>query len=312
MLNKLLRSLAIASAAVGVAACDDDKNTTAQADLIAVTQDSPGAQKLVQFRRQSPDSLLKSDVITGLTSADSIIGMDLRPSDNVLVVLARNSDTNEAHLYSINPSTAAATSICTLVTGAAATSVLLGPGDSYGTDFNPTALAGNALRIASSAGQNLRVDTRPATALGTNVAAAGQCATSTDGTLNTVTAGVSAPRQGVSAAAYTNSVAGAVTTTLYYIDTDEATPTATVGDRLLISTDPNSGIVGNVGGPLGFDITGVNGFEISSPDNVATLVAQIGSSSAVFNVNLVTGAATQLGTVGGDKLITALTTRPPI
>lgn len=310
MRNKLISMAFIAVSATGLSGCDDDDpQIAAAADLVAVTQPDLGVQRLVAFNRQTPGTLTQTTDITGLDTGDIIIGMDLRPADNVLVALTRNG--TAASLYSIATS-GAATFICDLVTGATPTAVALGAMDGYGTDFNPTALAGNALRVVSSAGQNLRVETRPATTLGTNIATAGQCATATDTALNTVTAGMSASRTGISAAAYANSVAGAVTTTLYYLDTDEATPTATVGDRLTISTDPNGGLVGNVGGPLGPDITSINGFEITASSNLATLAGQVGAdtSSRLYNVNLVSGLATELGTVGGGEPITGLTTRP--
>ena len=302
MHKHLIRMLFIAPLALGVAACDDDPLIIASADLLAVTQPAAGTQRLVAFNRQSPGTLSQNTTITGLMMGDAIIGLDLRPSDGVLVALARNGTT--ARLYTLTTG-GAATSVCTLVTGGAATPVALGAADSYAADFNPTALLGNALRVASSTGQNLRVETRPMMALSTNIAGAGQCATATDTTLNTVTAGVSATRAGISAAAYTNSVTPVPTsTTLYYIDSDT--------NRLTISTDPNGGLVGNVGGTLGPDITGVNGFEISGTSGAATLVAQVGAatSSTLYNVNLATGVATELGTVGGGELITGLTTRP--
>lgn len=311
MRKHLIGMLFIAPLALTLTACDDDPLILASADLLAVTQAATGAQKLVAFNRQTPGTLTQSTLITGTalvtTNADVIIGLDVRPADGALIALGRNG--TAARLYTVNPTTGVSTLLCTLVTGAGATAVTLGAADSYGADFNPTALAGNALRVVSSAGQNLRVETRPATALATNIAGANQCATATDATLNTVTAGVSATRTGVSAAAYTNSVSGSSATALYYIDS--------AADRLAISTDPNGGLVGNVGGtaiapPLGADITGVNGFEISSSSGAATLVAQVGTatSSTLYNVNLLTGIVTELGTVGGGELIAGVTTRP--
>lgn len=312
MRHPLIPVVLAAAAAGGLAGCDDDPQVAAPANLLAVTQPSSGVQRLVAFNRQTPGTLTRSTDITGLLDTDGmgtddvIIGMDLRPADDALIALVRNG--TAASLYSIDAGTGAATFVCALVTGATPTAVALGAMDGYGVDFNPTALGGNALRVVSSAGQNLRVETRPATVLGTNIAAAGQCATATDSTLNTA----AATRTGISAAGYANSVAGATTTTLYYIDTDEATPTATVGDRLTISTDPNGGLVGNVGGPLGVDIAAVNGFEITPSSNLATLAAQVGAetSSRLYNVNLVTGTATELGTVGGGLPITGVTSRP--
>lgn len=304
---------ALVALSIGIASCDEnDPRLSADSNLLAITQATSGTQELIAFGRQSPGTITQKTLVTGLASGDSIIGLDVRPADNILIILTRNSTT--AKLYTVNPSSGVATSICTLVSGATgmSTSVALGASDNYGADFNPTALGGNALRVVSSAGQNLRVETRPGMTLGMNVAGASECATSVDGSLNTVAAGASTTRTGISAAAYTNSVAGATATTLYYIDADEAAPTTTIGDRLAISTDPNGGLVGNVGGPLGPDISGINGFEIGGADNIVSLAAQIGSAtvSTLFSVNLATGLATELGTIGGGVAVTGLTSKP--
>lgn len=306
MRRYLIKMLFVAPLALGLAACEDDPLVSVSDPLLGVTQGATGAQSLVAFNRQTPGTLTLNTPITGgvVTNSDVIIGLDVRPADGTLIALGRNG--TAGRLYSINPSTGVSTLLCALVTGPMGSSVAvaLGAADNYGVDFNPTALAGNALRVVSSAGQNLRIETRPGMAIGTNVAVAGQCATATDTALNTSTAGVAAARNGISAAAYTNSVSGATSTTLYYIDS--------TADRLTISTDPNGGLVGNVGGTLGVDISGINGFEIGGTSGAVTLVAQVGAAtvSTVYNVNLATGVATELGTVGGTALIAGVTTRP--
>ena len=93
--------------------------------------------------------------------------------------------------------------------------------------------------------------------------------------------------------AYTNSDTNAGTgTTLYYIDNNL--------DILVSTTNPNGGVLNTIGA-LGFDTTDRTGFDILS-DGVggntayALLTAPSGIAS-LHSINLVTGAATNLGTI---------------
>lgn len=286
MRTPMIQTVFVASLALGIAACGDDPQL-GPGEILAVTSEaSPTAQRLLAFDRTSPGSIRQNTSITGIPAAERIVGIDLRPVDGVLWALAIVSAAADK-LYTIDVATGAATLICTLSTDPANPNVAI--------DFNPVA---NALRIVADTGQNLRVP--PASLLGPG----GACAVTTDTALTTA----GAARTGITAAGYTNSVSGAVaSTTLYYIDTDEAAG----ADRLTISGAPNDGVVANVGGTLGFDIVTATALDIAGTANVATLTGVVGAAtvSSIFSLDLVTGAATLLGVVGDTIPLAGITSR---
>ncbi|NOT46570.1 MAG: DUF4394 domain-containing protein, partial [Acidobacteria bacterium] len=142
-------------------------------------------------------------------------------------------------------------------------------GTAFGVDFNPTV---DRLRIISNTGQNLRVD--PSTGIAT-----------VDGTLN-------GAATGADSAAYTNSFNGATTTTLY--DISSAT------DTLYTQNPPNNGTLVTVG-PLGFDVTEINGFDIFSGDSTALAALTVGTVSNLYRINLTTGGASSIGPIGNGQ-----------
>lgn len=214
------------------------------------------------------NSLVRFDSATPgtLVNVGAITG--LQSGENILGIDVRPATGelyalgSSSRLYVINRATAAATFVATL-------SVTLN-GTDFGVDFNPTV---DRLRVVSNAGQNLRINPNNG-------------ATTVDGTLNPGT-------PVVNAAAYTNSFNGATTTTLYDIDT--------ANDTLYTQNPPNNGTLVAIG-PLGFDISSVNGFDIFAGDGVAYLAATatVGLGNPVlYTVNLATGAATSVGLIGG-------------
>ena len=140
-----------------------------------------------------------------------------------------------------------------------------------GFDFNPTV---DRIRIVSDTGQNLRVNPNDGAAVA-------------DGALNPGT-------PSITAAAYTNSFNGATATTLY--DIDSAT------DTLLVQNQPNAGTLVPVGA-LGVDASEVNGFDIFAGDDGTAYAAMTvnGGATNLYTINLTSGAATQIGAIGGGS-----------
>lgn len=120
--------------------------------------------------------------ITGLQSGETILGMDMRPTNGQLYALGSTN-----RLYTINIGTGTFTEIGQLTTPLA--------GTSFGFDFNPVS---DLIRVVSNTGQNLRVDPNTATV--------------------TVDANITTATATLSAAAYTNNFKGATATALYFID----------------------------------------------------------------------------------------------
>jgi hypothetical protein len=142
---------------------------------------------LIRFDSATPGVIQSAFGIQGLAANESVRGIDFRPATGALFALG-----SFGNLYSLNTGNGQATLVAPL-------SVALNA-NSNGLDFNPTV---DRLRIIAETNQNLRVV--PDTG-----------ATTVDGTL---AFGAGDPNFGVDPngvhAAYTNSFAGATSTTLY-------------------------------------------------------------------------------------------------
>ena len=150
--------------------------------------------QLISFDSSSPGALSSSVSLSGV--AGSLVGIDFRPATpDTLYGLGNNGGVGT--IYSINLVTGVAAPVYTLTAALA--------GTSFGVDFNPVP---DALRILSNTGQNLRI----------TGFASGTFVTNVDGVLNI--GGIA--QSGVVAAAYTNSFAGATTTTLFALQDNTA------------------------------------------------------------------------------------------
>src|SRR4051794_23909026 len=173
--------------------------------------------------------------VTGLQGG--LLGIDQRPATGQLYGFD-----STGRVYVIDPSTGVATQV-----GSAA--AFMPGGTAYGTDFNPVV---DKIRVVSDSEQNLRLNPDDGTLI------------NADTPLN--------PPGNVAAAAYTNNIAGATSTTLYDIDwfTGKLYTQGGVGGS---PDSPNTGnlhAIGslNLGSPLdgnqiGFDI-GADGVALAT------------------------------------------------
>ena len=97
----------------------------------------------------------------------------------------------------------------------------------------------------------------------------------------------------ITAAAYTNSVAGATTTQLFGIDYDL--------DALVLQNPPNNGTLKTIGS-LGVNFAPVGGFDIFT-DSQGNNTAYALSGSVLYKIDLSTGAATKIAEVPGGGFI---------
>lgn len=220
--------------------------------------------RLVTFDSASPAVVTSTRAISGAIGS-AILGIDFRPATGELFALGGNSQ-----LYTINTATGAATAVGGPIAGLS--------GSNFGFDFNPTV---DRIRLVSDTGQNLRLN--PATGA---IAATDTAYTYAGGGTPTITA-----------VGYTNSVAGATSTTLYGID-------YTLNTLALIGS-PNGGVVTTVGN-LGFDIDADASLDITADGR-----AFLSSGNDFYGVNLTTGAATRLGTTNGLRNIAVAGTAVP-
>jgi hypothetical protein len=195
--------------------------------------------------------------VTGLQIGETLVGIDLRPANGMLYGVGSTS-----RLYLINPLSGLAMQV-----GSAGAFTL--NGTAFGTDFNPTV---DRIRQVSNTEQNLRLNPNDGTL------------TATDAALN--------PAGNVVSVAYSNNFVGAVTTTLYAIDSASGT--------LGIISVPNSGgpitTVGSLG--LGTNLNEAIGFDISGLSGIAFASITTGGISRLYTINLTTGAATLVGAIG--------------
>ncbi|MCI0336824.1 MAG: DUF4394 domain-containing protein [Acidobacteria bacterium] len=236
---------------------------------------------LVSFSAGAPGTINTARAITGLSGGETVLGLDLRPATGQLYAI-----TNTSRVYIINPTTAAAMPVNL--------SPLTPPvtGIDFGLDFNPVP---DRIRFVSDANQNLRLNPN-------NGAVAG-----IDGMLTYATTDANAgANPNVVGAAYTNSFAGATSTTLYGIDSNLGT-LVTQGSINGAPVSPNTGQLFTIGS-LGVTTTGLVGFDIAPLTNAAfaSLTTQGGANSQFYSLNLTTGTVTLIGTIGANAPIRAL------
>ena len=292
LLRTLLAGLALAATLpINIARADDNRSACASGPasnasgtgnaslrqplrVVGLTGDG----QLVCFSDRRPDRVRTIGTVGGFIGHDSsLIGIDFRAQDGLLYGVGNAGglyriDTSSAHLESIGQLTAALDPAAT----------------AFGVDFNPAA---NALRIVSNTGQNLR---QPFANLGTGMPLA---ATAVDAPLNYTTSLTPGPTaMGVVGAAYTNNdVAAATGTTLLVLDS--------MLDQVSTQSPANTGIL-VANGKLGVDAT-AGGFDIYSVLRGDVTVAQralaaltVAGSYGLYDINLLTGAATLRGAIG--------------
>ena len=264
MPKKFLTFIAVATVAAAI--------TPARAELLYAVN---GNNELLTFDSSAPSTILSRQAITN-TGGNSILNIDFRPNGGLLYGLSSNNT-----LFTINPMTGAASFVGTTT---------ISGGFDYGFDFNPMA---DRIRVATDIGGNFRLNqtVSPIT-------------TTMDGNFFYVAGDPNAgTAPQLAGAAYTNNVAGAATTQLFYIDFNL--------DILVFSPNPNGGDL-QTRGALGINVTGLMGFDISgvTGDAFATLSTD-GVTSSLYRINLTTGAATLIGNgIGMGETILDISAAP--
>jgi hypothetical protein len=274
-------ALAVVCAAI-LPACGDEGDTTIIQQVPAGTAPQSGwlavlsVVNTIHFVAPSaPGPSLKDLVVTKLIAGETLIGIDYRPADGLLYGLG---DTNR--IYRIDDTTGAAAPVGTGFTTSIA-------GNLFGVDFNPVS---DRLRIVNDDSDlNLRVDPDSGGIVTTDtpLSYAG----------GDVNFGVD-PQ--VMACAYTNNVAGALTTTLYGIDTGT--------NALVIHNPPNNGFLTTVGA---LTVNPINAqFDISAGGIAYAALHVVGINTNLYTIDLTTGTATLVGTLLGGGITRGLAVVP--
>lgn len=226
---------------------------------------------LVFFDSSNPSAATRQ-AVTGLQAGEALLGIDYRPATGGLFGIGSTN-----RVYAINPTTGVATAV-----GAPFSPGLTS--NAIGIDFNPVP---DLIRVGGSAGQNLR--------LSPNTGA--QAANSPDAALSFAPGDVNAGQfANIADVAYTNNVAGATSTTLYGIDTALDILVRQGGLNFPANQpSPNTGLLFTVGA-LNVNFSNLSGFDIFSANGVDTAFAS--SNASLYSIDLSTGEAALLGTIG--------------
>lgn len=237
-----------------------------------------GNNNLVRFGSMNPGLVTNVMAITGLQIGELVLGIDFRPNDGRLYAMSTMN-----RIYVLDTLSGAAQSIGT--TG------FTPPlnGFSYGFDFNPVP---DRIRVHSDAEQDLRLN--PLTG---KLAAVDSTLTFGAGDANF---GFNPTIVGT---AYTNSLPGALATTLYAIDSGL--------DVLVMLPTPNNGIMSTIGS-LGVNTSNAVGFDITGNDGTAYAALTIppNSFSSFYAIDLSSGNAVLIGNIGYASALRGIAVAP--
>lgn len=239
------------------------------------------AFNFLKFDTKNPSFIRSAQVITGLKTGQSIVGMDVRPQDGRIYTLGYRSSDSVATIYTLNDTTAA------LTTYAGADSFKLALTGQVAFDFNPVA---NRLRIMSGTNRNnyrLNLTVNPITV-------------TTDTSLTYKMTDVNTGKTPlVITGAYTSSFNGATATQLYDIDASL--------NNFVNQNTANGGFLNTVGA-LGLTLdpndytVDLDIYSTKTPSSdTAFLMANVTGSNGfdnLYTVNLSTGAATLVNRIG--------------
>ncbi len=209
----------------------------------------------------------RSRKVTGSAKLDGgarLVGIDVRPADGKLYGLAA-----DGAIVTVDPKTGKWSKVSQL-----SETLPAGKGVSFVVDFNPVA---DRLRVMASDGTNLRVNVADGKAI-------------VDGRLKYAEGDKGkglTPK--VTAAAYTDSVAGTKTTALYDIDA--------ANGWLLKQAPPNDGVLVTVG-PTGVKAKGPMALDILA-DGKGGNAAWLLADGKLYEIDLKTGNSKSLGDVKG-------------
>jgi hypothetical protein len=277
-----LASLAAAAALLaGCATPPEPEGPLRKETVFAVTDGG----ELVRFNAGRPQHFLSRLPVQGLADGDRLLGIDFRVARGVLYALSA-----AGRLYTLDTTSGRLTPV-----GSGAP-VAVPAGALLGFDFNPAA---DRIRVVSDAGLNLRLHpdtgalaaTDPALAYAAGDARAGQ------------------PPQ-VVAAAYTYNKTNDKLTTNYAIDRAAGT-LVMQGSRegAVPAVSPNTGQLSTVGA-LGTGPVDDAAFDISDLSNASLAALRSGGRTRLYLIDLATGRARLLGTVGEGHGLRGLAIEP--
>lgn len=287
--HRLVPRLLVCAIALTLAACGGGSDTTTEQIPPAPPPPAlaPGdvfvlsvSNRLLSYAIDTPGTARTNVAVSGLQPGENLLGIDFRPADGQLYGVG-----SSGRVYTLNGATGVATLKAVLAADAADTTLPFTAlaGTDFGVDFNPAA---DRLRIVSNTGQSLRINVDTG-------------ATTTDGAINGGAASTA-----IKAAAYTNSFAGAATTTLYVIDA--------ANNTLYTQSPPNNGTL-TMPVALGVAATNIGGFDIDAKNNTGYAVMTVAGVRGLYSLNLAAASApaTLIGALGVSEDTRGFALRTP-
>jgi hypothetical protein len=267
----------VAAAALGLAACagtPEPDGPLRKETVWAVTD----AAELVRFNAGQPTRLQQRLPLQGLEAGDKLVGIDFRVARGVLYALSARG-----RLYTLDTKTGR---LAPVGNGP----LIALQGERFGFDFNPVA---DRIRVVSDTGQNLRL--HPDTG----------ALAATDPALN----GAGGSTR-VAGAAYTYNKNNDKLTTNYAIDLAAGLLLAQGSiEGVQPAVSPNTGTLAVVGA-LGTGALDDASFDIADIGNTALAALRSGGRTRLHLVDLASGRATLLGTVGEGRALWGLAIEP--
>ncbi|NRF66323.1 DUF4394 domain-containing protein [Aquincola sp. S2] len=252
------------------------------------------AGELQRFNAGRPQQPLAKLPLRGLPPGERLFGIDFRVSRGVLFALS-----SVGRLYTIDTRSGQLTPIGT-------TSIALPlEGERFGFDFNPVA---DRIRVVSDKGQSLRLHPETGAAIDGDAAVDGP---QPDPVLHFAPGDAHVGRlPQVVAAAYTYNKRDDKLTTNYALD-------AGIGALLIQGSregavpvvSPNTGRLTTVGS-LGVGALQDAAFDIADIDNSALAALRIGERTRLYAIDLASGRATLLGTLGDGQPVWGMAIEP--
>lgn len=282
--RRLILSTLMAAALLGACATPSEPEGPLRKETVFAVTD---AAELIRFNAGQPQRVLARAALQGLPAGDRLVGIDYRVSRGVLFALSASG-----RLYTLNT----ATGQLSPVGNGAPVLPAVPLGQAVGFDFNPVA---DRIRVVTDSGLSLRL--HPETGA---VAATDPAVRYAEGD---VRAGMT-PR--LAGAAYTYNKTNDKLTTNYAIDR-EAGSLVTQGsvEGVQPAISPNTGLLRTVGS-LGIGAVDDAAFDIADTSNAALAALRQNGRTRLYLLDLATGRATALGTVGDGRALWGMAIEP--
>jgi len=253
---------------------------------------TPGAE-LIRVSAAEPQRVLERKAITGLAGGESLLGIDFRVSRGVLYALS-----SRGQLYTLDAASGRLSAVGSPI-------ALPLDGLQFGFDVNPVA---DRIRVVSDRGQNFRLHPETGALVDGDPAREG---VQPDPALRYAPADANAGRPPrVLGAGYTYNKTDEMLTTNYAIDAGLGT-LVTQGSREGATpvVSPNTGLLFTVGA-LGTGPLQDAAFDIADTDNTALAALRSAGRTRLYRIDLTSGQATLLGTLGNGQALAGLAIVP--